>query len=67
MMLSKVYEELSLTYTQALLDVYALVLVTLNALSKPRSAHQSLSKILERDGMALLMVRLPSFHKTSTL
>ena len=57
---SKVYEGLSLKCIQALLDVYALVLVTLNALSKPRSAHQSLYKILEGDGMAFLLVRLPS-------
>ena len=51
-----VFANLTYIFSQVVLDIYAMALISLNALSVPRMAQRPLSEILQRDGLMLITV-----------
>ena len=53
---SEIPFRLASMHAQAVLDVYALLLVGANALSKPREEKQSVAEMMQTDGSLLIIV-----------
>ena len=53
---SEIHFQLASIHAQAVLDVYALLLVGANALSKPREEKQSVAEMMQTDGSLLIIV-----------